>query len=109
MRGFFLLIALALSTCEGTPEQCGAWLQWGGDPSHAGQSCSAAQPMSRQLGEVKFDPFVEAETAEEYGDILIHYQVPLIAGDDVYIMAKSGIFTPCDLPIPPDTNPVCNP
>jgi outer membrane protein assembly factor BamB len=105
-----LLALLALATCDSPPETCGAWLQWGGDPTHAGATCSAALPMARQLGEVQFDPFIEGETADGDGDIYVHYQVPLIAGDDVYIEAKSGAYTPCTPPMPPMMpNRVCAP
>jgi outer membrane protein assembly factor BamB len=32
------------------------------------------------------------------GVLLVHYQVPLLAGDDVYQMTKGGTYTPCDAP-----------
>jgi outer membrane protein assembly factor BamB len=107
MRRFALV--LFLTTCQGPPDSCGAWLQWGGDPAHAGATCSAALPMARQLGELQFDPFVEGETADGDGDIYVHYGVPLIAGEDVYVEVKTGTYTPCTPPVPPDTPRVCAP
>src|SRR5690348_4765218 len=99
MRRF--VVVLLLTTCQGPPDSCGAWLQWGGDPAHAGATCSAALPMARQLGELQFDPFVMGETGDGDGDIYVHYGVPLIAGEDVYVEVKSGAYTPCIPPNPP--------
>jgi hypothetical protein len=44
---------------------------------------------------VIYDPFVDAEKADpdEAGDLLVHYQVPLLDGDDVYMEFKTGTFT----------------
>jgi outer membrane protein assembly factor BamB len=110
MRRALLVVTLAAApaACQSPPEQCGAWLQWAGDPAHHGASCSAAQPMSQQLGELAYDPFLVAERADADGEILVHYQVPLIAGDDVYVMVKAGRYTPCDPPIPPSMTEVCH-
>jgi len=103
------LALLTLATCEGPPDTCGSWLQWGRDQTHAGATCSSALPMSRQLGELQVDPFVVGETADGDGDIYVHYQVPLIAGNDVYVEAKSGTYTPCTPPMPPMMPRVCAP
>jgi hypothetical protein len=114
MRRVPVLLALLLATCDSSPggvplPACGVWLQWGSDPAHAGASCVAAQPMARQLGEVQYDPFVLGEEADAGGDLIVHYQVPLLAGDDVYIEAKSGTYTPCVPALPPNRGLVCAP
>jgi outer membrane protein assembly factor BamB len=57
--------------------------------------------MAQKRAGVPFDPFVEGEVADGEGDLYIHYGVPLIFGDDVYIEAKSGSYTPCTPPMPP--------
>jgi outer membrane protein assembly factor BamB len=72
------------------------WLQWGGDHAHAGAACGAGQPMARTVTKVVIDPFAAMETEDAGGDLLIHYQVPLLDGDDVYVMSKGGSYTSCN-------------
>src|SRR6202042_3043302 len=44
-----------------------------------------------------YDPFAEQVAADNFG-IVVHYQVPLIVGDDLYMEVKSGTYVPCDPP-----------
>jgi hypothetical protein len=79
-------------------EACAEWPQWGGTRDHAGQVCVGGQRPMRFLASVVVDPFAANETAGD-GDLRIHYQVPLVVGDDVYALQKSGAFTPpCPIP-----------
>src|SRR4029079_18391700 len=39
------------------------------------------------------------------GDILIHYQSPLVDGTDVFMEAKSGDYTKCPPPLPDGSTP----
>ncbi len=48
------------------------------------------------LGSIVMDPHADAELADE-GDVLVHYQSPLIEGDDVYVEIKGGTYTPSDI------------
>jgi hypothetical protein len=57
--------------------------------------CVAGQPLGESLATITYDPFVQGESADHEGDILVHYQSPLISGDDVYLMQKGGTYTPC--------------
>jgi hypothetical protein len=74
---------------------CDAWHQWGGNPAHTGQSCSTGQPLERVLADVVIDSLVADERADSDGELIVHYQTPLIAGDSVFMLAKTGVFTPC--------------
>jgi outer membrane protein assembly factor BamB len=78
------------------PSLC-EWTQWGGSAFHLGQVCGPAQKPNRVLAELTFDPFVAQELAE-WPELFAHYQVPLLAGDDAFVMVKAGRYVPC---VPP--------
>jgi outer membrane protein assembly factor BamB len=59
--------------------------------------CGPAQKPNRVLAELTFDPFVAQELAE-WPELFAHYQVPLLAGDDAFVMVKAGRYVPC---VPP--------
>src|SRR5262245_28155967 len=82
--------------CDDPP--CGDWLQWGADPTHQSHSCVIAQRPQRLLDDIVFDPFVAQELAEAKGSLVIHYQSPLLDGDDLYMEVKSGTYLSCDPP-----------
>lgn len=71
------------------------WPQWGQSSQHTGTSAAAGQATHRILDSVVYDPFVSTEVNDDNGagDLLVHYQVPLIDGDDIYMMFKAGTFT----------------
>jgi hypothetical protein len=68
------------------------WSQFGANPRHTGNSAVAAQPLLRTLADVVHDPFVPQEIAPN-GALYIHYAVPLLDGDDVFMSFK-GVFAP---------------
>ncbi len=68
------------------------WPQWALDAQHTGQVGVAGQPMNRILTNVVYDPLVPAEMAATGGDLLAHYQVPLIDGTRVFMEFKSGTY-----------------
>lgn len=80
------------------------WAQWGQNWAHTGQSCASAAGFGTALATVTFDPFVDQEVAETNGDLLVHYASPLVAGDDVYMAVKAGVYVSCAPPGP--QNPV---
>lgn len=69
------------------------WPQWGRDPQHSSEVGFAGQNLNRILEDVVYDPFVPAEMAARGGVLLVHYQVPIIDGNDVYMEFKAGNFT----------------
>jgi hypothetical protein len=77
------------------PVRAQQWGQWGQNAQHAGFVNVAGQTATRILEDIIYDPFVEAEKADPNGfdDLLVHYQVPLLDGDNVYMEFKSGTFT----------------
>lgn len=75
------------------------WTQFGGSSSHRGAACTPGQAMHSVLAQVVMDPMVTAAVADA-GDLLTHYQAPLLVGDDVYVEVKSGTYTPACAPQP---------
>jgi hypothetical protein len=71
------------------------WGQWGRTPLHQGFAPVAGQTGSNILANIVYDPFTQKEQVGNYaaGDLLVHYQTPLIAGNDVFMECKTGQFT----------------
>jgi outer membrane protein assembly factor BamB len=86
------LAAVAMTAVAATGQE---WSQWGQNPQHTGAAVAAGQPARRMLADIVYDPFIEQEKADPNagGDLLVHYQVPLVHGDDVFMEFKSGTFT----------------
>ena len=72
--------------------------QWGQDQSHSSTTCNRGQPLTKILADVVYDPFVAQEEAEARGDLLAHYQSPLVSGDEVVMSAKWGTYVSCNPP-----------
>ena len=70
-------------------------MQWGNDSQHTGAIAGAAQTPTTILASYLYDPFVSQET-QTTGSLLVHYQVPLVDGDDVFMETKSGTYDPGD-------------
>jgi hypothetical protein len=84
---FLLLVA---------PHAGAQWSQLGANPRHTGTVALSGQPLLHLMSDIVYDPFVPAEQADGGGDLFVHYQVPLVDGDDVYMEFKSGVFTSQD-------------
>jgi hypothetical protein len=72
------------------------WPQWGQNPQHQGFVNVAGQSLDRILVDVTYDPNVPAEQLASGGDLLAHYQAPLVHENDVFMEAKTGPFTDPD-------------
>jgi hypothetical protein len=70
-----------------------AWPQWGQNEHHAGFLNVVGQNLNRILANVVYDPLVPAEQSRNDGDLLVHYQTPLVEGNDVYMESKGGTYT----------------
>jgi outer membrane protein assembly factor BamB len=92
---------------DAAPEtsDCSAWRQWGNNAAHDGASCVHGQPLRGQLSGMAYDPFLSQEVVDARGVLIVHYQTPLIDGDDLYMMAKQGTYTPCK--VATDGTPSC--
>ena len=72
------------------------WPQWGQNPQHQGFVSVAGQSLDRILADVLYDPNVPDEQLASGGDLLAHYQAPLIHQNDVFMEFKTGPFTDPD-------------
>ena len=83
---------------ETTPD----WAQWAHTPQHSAATSAFGQIPRKQLADITFDPFVKQEQAESKGeakgDLLVHYQVPLVDGNQVFLEYKTGAYDSCDPP-----------
>src|SRR6476620_12630841 len=90
-----LMLVFAVETAVLTTALGQDWPQWGLDPQHTGQINVAGQNLNQHIADVIYDSTVPDElqvTSQLFGeaDLLVHYQVPLIDGNDVYMEFKSG-------------------
>jgi hypothetical protein len=81
--GFFTFAAAALAQF---------WPQWALNPQHTGQVAVAGQLTNTILASVVYDPLTPSEMAANGGDLLAHYQVPLIDGQRIFMEFKSGTY-----------------
>lgn len=74
------------------------WPQWGRTALHNSSLQIVGQSPQAQLANIVYDPFVAQEKAEAGGDLLVHYQSPLVDGPLVFMEAKTGTYVSCDPP-----------
>ena len=95
------LFAVVLGMIRVKPVEAQApadWPQWGRTAQHSGFSPAVGQSPNNQLADITFDPFVTQEQAESGGDLLAHYQAPLVDGSNVFIEYKTGTYVSCQPP-----------
>jgi hypothetical protein len=69
-----------------------AWPQWGQNAEHTGTLNVVGQNLNHILANIPYDPLVPDEMAANGGDLLAHYQTPLVDGNDVFMESKSGTY-----------------
>lgn len=84
-RVLILLFSATVASAEG-------WMQWGANPRHESAVGASGQRLDRIEAEVVIDPFVIAEKTLAGGSLLTHYPVPLVDGDDLFVILKGGSF-----------------
>ena len=73
------------------------WPQWALDAQHSSMVSFTGQSLNQNIVNIVYDPLVEQEMAESaplFGEpvLLAHFQAPLVDGNDVYMMFKSGQY-----------------
>src|SRR5258707_3524713 len=76
--------------------QTAGWPQWGQNAQHSGTVTVAGQRLNNIVADVVYDPFVPQEQAANGGELLAHYQAPLVDGQDVYMEVETGTYDPND-------------
>jgi hypothetical protein len=102
---FVALVLAAWLTIQASvldPTTSPDWAQWARTPQHTASTSSAGQNLGKHLANITFDPFAKQEQAESdggaKGDLLVHYQVPLVDRDTVFLEYKTGTYHSCDPP-----------
>ena len=72
------------------------WPQWGSNPQHTGMVSVAGQGLANKLADIVYDPFIAQEKAELGGELVVHEQTPMIDGNDVYMVLKTGTYNSCN-------------
>jgi hypothetical protein len=85
--GLTLIVVLVL-TVTGLAQ---FWPQWALNSQHTGRVPVAGQPTNRILASVVYDPLTDDEIAAT-GELAVHYQVPLIDNDRVFMEFKGGTY-----------------
>lgn len=70
------------------------WPQWAQNPQHTSNPSVAGQSLNEILANIVYDPLVPEEQSANYNELVAHYQVPLVDGNDVYMEYKSGTYSP---------------
>ena len=81
--------------CDGGPS---GWPQWALGAQHQGTTCASGNALSAILFTDVVDANAAGEETEAQGNLLVHYQQPLISGGDVYMEHKAGQYQPCTPP-----------
>ncbi len=79
--------------CLTSSAQTQDWPQWGRTAQHSGSSPAVGQSPTQKVTSVNFDPFAAQEMAAEGGELLIHYQAPLVDKSHVFLETKTGTYT----------------
>jgi hypothetical protein len=89
------LVTMTFAVTIVLSQQSAVWPEWGHDAQHSGSVSVAGQNLDHVLADVVYDPFVDDEKAPANGDgdLLVHYQTPLVDGNDVYMEFKTGVYT----------------
>jgi len=84
--GGVLLVSAGMANAQ-------TWPQWALNPQHTSQINVAGQPLNQELADIVYDPLAPAEMAANFGELLVHYQVPLIDNStSVFMEFKSGTY-----------------
>jgi hypothetical protein len=74
------------------------WPQWARTSLHSSATQASGQSPNLKLADIAYDPFVSQEKAEALGELLAHYQVPLLDGNSVFLEYKTEKYVSCNPP-----------
>jgi hypothetical protein len=68
------------------------WPQWAANAQHTERVAAFGQSPDINIENIVYDELVNQQIFAT-GSLLVHYQTPLVDGNDVYMMSKTGHFT----------------
>src|SRR5579859_6743072 len=85
----------ALDTDRHVDTERVGWSQWGRNSRHTSRTLVDGQPPAKNLVDLVYDPLVPQMQTSYVGsgDLLAHYQAPLVDGDRVFMMFKDADAT----------------
>ena len=83
---------LALTAVDAAQAQV-SWRQWAQNAQHTSSLNVEGQSLNKILANIVYDPLAPDEEEQNFGDLLAHYEVPLVDGSDVYMESKAGTYT----------------
>jgi hypothetical protein len=92
VSAFTILSALVAVTLGVTLTSAQEWPQWSQNPQHTGFLNVVGQNLNQIRADVIYDFLVDQQLAANDGDLLVHYQVPLVDGNDVFMESKTGFY-----------------
>src|SRR3954452_217456 len=84
MRNRLFAVAAVLAAATAADAQ---WSQFAANSRHTGDAGTIAQPLGHVMADVLHDPLAEWEVSGS-GTLDLHYAVPLLDGDDVFMAFK---------------------
>ena len=69
------------------------WPQWSLNAQHTQRIPAYGQSPDRNIADIVYDQLVSQELFATGGQLLVHYQTPLVDGSDVYMMGKTGSYS----------------
>ena len=96
LAGVLALLSIAAGAQTPAISHAPDWAQWGLNAQHTlFDGGVTAQPLNRNIVNLIYDFNIDAEKADPNatGDLLVHYQVPLVDGNDVFIESKDGTYS----------------
>src|SRR6266849_9986375 len=90
---FVAVCCAGLVLITASAQQGPSWPQWAQNPQHTGFLNVVGQNLNQNLANIVYDPLVPDEQALNGGNLLVHYQVSLVEGNDVYMESKAGSYT----------------
>jgi hypothetical protein len=94
LAGFVVLVLVTGVNAGPLMAPSSDWTQWGQNSQHQNVTGTEGQALEAVAADKVYDPFVTQEQNDYGGDLNVHYQVPLVRGDDVWMEVKSGTYTP---------------
>ncbi|MGZ4896203.1 MAG: hypothetical protein ACXVJ0_07125 [Candidatus Angelobacter sp.] len=96
LAGLLAFLSVAAGAQILAPSHPPDWAQWGLNAQHSlFDGGVTGQPLNRNIVNLVYDFNIDAEKADPNatGDLLVHYQVPLVDGNDVFIESKDGTYS----------------